>query len=407
MIKTDKITKKTKTFSHLAPLALIALFLALFSNATPAFADTPLYGTCTAIPYNGVVGDVVNWQAQGVTGGNGTYTYAWSGTDALTGSNQTVYKTYTYPGTKTATVTITSGGQVYTATCSVNVASSNGYYYNNGYNTNYPYGYSGTLAASCYSTPTVPNVNDNVTWYGSATGGSGNYTYSWSGTDGLYGTSQTVYKSYPTPGTKTAFLTVYSNGQTITQTCSTNVGGGYTNGGYYNNYSNNYPYNGTGFNGTGYNGSYPYGYNGYTGSTNYNGNSGFYTTSQGSYYGNGYNNGYNTGYNNYNNGYYNNPPVNSYSPTTYAPTTYAYPTTYTTRSGTPVAGVFLNQVPSTGKSFNLKMALFVIGLIAWSLFAAFIIQIKRKSTLAAAGTDQVSRIESFKRMNLEKKGLIK
>ncbi len=370
--------------------------LLVFGFASPALADSPLYGTCTAIPYNANVGDNVNWQVQGVYGGNGAYSYAWSGTDSLTGNGQTVYKTYTYPGTKSATVTITSGGQVFTTTCSTNVSSASGYYYNNGYYNNYPYNYSGTLTASCYALPSNPNINDQVTWYGTATGGSGNYTYSWSGTDGLYGNSATVYRTYSTLGTKTATLSVYSNGQTVTQTCTTNVGGYYSGNSYNNYYGNSYGDYPTDYNNCYYNGSY---YN----CNNYN-----------------YNNSYYNGYNGYNNGYYNgttynNPPINQTSYT--YPTTYTYPSTYTGTAGTPVAGVFLNQVPSTGKDFNMKMALFLIGLFGWSVFAAFLIQ-KKRSSLAMAnnagggssngGTSSVSaRIEEFKKANLVKKGLLK
>jgi hypothetical protein len=51
-------------------------------------------------------------------------------------------------------------------------------------------------------------------------GGNGLYTYSWSGTDGLYGYNSSAYMTYNTPGTKYAYMTVYSNGQSVTRTCS-------------------------------------------------------------------------------------------------------------------------------------------------------------------------------------------
>ncbi len=74
-------------------------------------------------------------------------------------------------------------------------------------------------------------------------------------------------------------------------------------------------------------------------------------------------------YYNNNNGYYNNPPI------VYVqnPTTPMYTQSIYGGLGTPSAGVFLSHVPSTGISFNLKMALFFIGLFMWSAFGAFMI----------------------------------
>jgi hypothetical protein len=299
-----KKTPKNKALTYSVYGAVFALTIALFAGTTPAFADTPLYATCTATPYNALVGDNVNWQVQGVTGGNNTYLYAWGGTDNLLGSNSSAYKSYTYPGTKIANVTVTSGGQAFTATCSINVAASSGYNYNNGYYNNYPYGYHG----STYNQPT--QFLDNGYYY------------------------QGVF----------------------------------------------YPYN------NGYN------YNLYNNYTGYNPNA----ACGGYYVGGVYYNSCNNNYNSYNSGtYYTNPPLNG--------TTYA--TTYSGNAGTPVAGVFLSQVPSTGISAkNIKMILFTVGLLAWSLFAAYIINFKRKSKLAMAAPNNMSaRIEAFKQRNLEKK----
>jgi hypothetical protein len=123
-----------------------------------------------------------------------------------------------------------------------------------------------------------------------------------------------------------------------------------------------------------------------------------YVTVSGNYYNGNYNyynnyNGYN-GYNYYNGGY-----THSY-PTTYTnPVTYTYPaTTYTSGSsvGNSVSGVFLSQVPSTGISFGLKMALFTLGLLLWSMFAAFMIARKK----------ELSKAEVFKLANMKKKGLV-
>jgi hypothetical protein len=131
--------------------------------------------------------------------------------------------------------------------------------------------------------------------------------------------------------------------------------------------------------------------------------------------GNYYNN-YN-GYNNYYGGY------------TYSyPTTYTYPvTTYTSYSGSSyssgssvgnsVSGVFLSQVPSTGISFGLKITLFTLGLLLWSIFAAYMITRKKEITsiensayvgfensIKAGGLS--SKIQAFKIENMKRKGLI-
>lgn len=49
------------------------------------------------------------------------------------------------------------------------------------------------------------------------------YTYSWSGTDGLSGTTQEVLKSYSSPGNKTGSVTVSAGSQSDTKTCSNSV----------------------------------------------------------------------------------------------------------------------------------------------------------------------------------------
>jgi hypothetical protein len=55
--------------------------------------------------------------------------------------------------------------------------------------------------------------------------------------------------------------------------------------------------------------------------------------------------------------------------------------------GTPSAGVYLSQIPATGISPTMKLALFVLGLALWSAFGAYMVLEKRKmSTLALAGT---------------------
>lgn len=80
-----------------------------------------------------------------------------------------------------------------------------------------------SLAVSCSVFPTSANTGQNVTWSASPSGGSGSYTYSWSGTDGLSGSTQSVTRTYSTAGTKTASVTVTSGAEQITQSCSNSL----------------------------------------------------------------------------------------------------------------------------------------------------------------------------------------
>ncbi len=170
--------------------------------------------SCYANPSSPYVGNQVTWYAN-ASGGNGNYSYSWNG-DELSGSGQTVYRTYNSTGNKYASVTVYSDNQSATAQCNVNVQN---------YNNN-------NATASCYATPSNPQIGQSVTWVANVNGNNYNYnnnnysnSFNWYGDENLYGNTQTVYKAYSTPGQKQATLTVYVNGQTITQNCSVYVQG--------------------------------------------------------------------------------------------------------------------------------------------------------------------------------------
>lgn len=94
--------------------------------------------------------------------------------------------------------------------------------YGDTYNSSSSY-YAGTLASplsvSCAPMEAVASTGQTITWYTSTTGGGGRYQYTWSGTDGLFGTQSTVQKSYTTPGDKFATVTVVSEGQSVIAGC--------------------------------------------------------------------------------------------------------------------------------------------------------------------------------------------
>ena len=79
------------------------------------------------------------------------------------------------------------------------------------------------LTASCSASPASINTGGSSTWTASAGGGTGSYTYLWTGTDSLTGTTTSVIKTYSTAGTKTASVTVTSGGQTSTVNCTNSV----------------------------------------------------------------------------------------------------------------------------------------------------------------------------------------
>ena len=265
----------------------------------------PVYNTldasCYISPSSGInVGDSVTLNGN-ATGGNGNYTYYWSGSDGIYGSSRTAYGRFTSAGPKTVSLTVTSGNQSVTRTCSAYV----NYNYNN-YNYNYDYNYNNygsQLSATCSASPSNANVGDNVIWTVYPIGGNGGYSYSWTGSDNLsYGNAYQIQQRYTTPGSKTATVTVRTtNGQTVTVSCNANVAGTVIN------------------------------------------------------------------------------------------------------QGTPISGVYLSDVPATGISFNFKVALYILGVLMWSAFVGFMIVAKRKSKLALANR---SKIEDFKQENLRRKGLL-
>jgi len=81
-----------------------------------------------------------------------------------------------------------------------------------------------SLSASC--SPSFPTVapGSAITWTAVVSGGSGTYSYEWSGTDGLFGTSALVEKIYSTLGIKTASVTVTDTALVNTTSTGTTPG---------------------------------------------------------------------------------------------------------------------------------------------------------------------------------------
>jgi hypothetical protein len=278
-----------------------------------------------------------------------------------------------------------------------------------------------TLYISCYANPSSVQTGNTINWYANASGGTGNYSYSWTGTDGLSGNSQNASMNYSNVGSKNANVTVISGTQSATANCSASV---YQVQGYDNsNYNYNYNYNS---NSGGYSYYYPYNYN-----YSYNNNStlsgycsaGVSNTSVGSTVtwtaspsgGNGFYTYY----------WYGDGGLSSNSQ--YAPITYNSPgvknavLTITSngqsitsncsvnvgqvlaysQTNPLVSSVYLSQIPYTGAGDVLKVVLFATILALWSGIIAYV-TLKRKEKqveiLATETAEETKALENSDKM---------
>ncbi|MSU55221.1 MAG: hypothetical protein EXS46_01610 [Candidatus Taylorbacteria bacterium] len=90
-------------------------------NLPASQTTAPLSVSCSAAPSSPYVGDVVTWGVN-PSGGTGSYTFSWTGSDGLSGGNSPVATiTYTTAGYKTASVSVTSGFSSVSWPCNVTV----------------------------------------------------------------------------------------------------------------------------------------------------------------------------------------------------------------------------------------------------------------------------------------------
>ena len=211
-------------------------------NDTPVYAyDYPSYPnqpdhtdsltiSCYPMPLSAREGDTIQWVAN-VYGGNGSYNYSWTGTNSLSGNGSAVSKRYNTSGYKNATVRVISGNRTESHNCdaTVYIEGDNDENYYPQY-PNYPQSY--PISVSCSVSPSFIQTGGTATWTAYATGGNGYFTYSWSGTEGLYGSGQSIYNRYYNAGTKYGTVTVRSGNQTITRSCGNalTVGTAYISG---------------------------------------------------------------------------------------------------------------------------------------------------------------------------------
>jgi hypothetical protein len=87
------------------------------SNYSSAYAlSEPLTASCAPMQASARVGEIMSWYSS-TEGGTGSYQLYWSGTDGLGGNTSSIQRAYATPGEKFATLTVSSGGQNITVSC--------------------------------------------------------------------------------------------------------------------------------------------------------------------------------------------------------------------------------------------------------------------------------------------------
>ncbi|WP_369394635.1 PKD domain-containing protein [Streptomyces sp. CG1] len=156
---------------------------------------TPLSASAGASPTTGNAPLAVNFTGS-ASGGTAPYSYNWDfGDGSAAGTTQNPSHTYSAAGSYTATLTVTdSASPAHTATSTVALNVS---------------AVGNPLAASASAAPTSGQVPLNVSFTGTATGGTPAYSYNWNFGDGsAASTAQNPTHSYSAAGSYTATLTV-------------------------------------------------------------------------------------------------------------------------------------------------------------------------------------------------------
>src|SRR3989454_1034843 len=149
-------------------------------------------------PASPLVGQQVTFIAS-ANGGTAPYSFSWSFGDASIGSGSTVTHAYSSAGTFNVILIVSdSGSPQQTANSQQSVTVSNP-----------P---PTPLTTSSTYSPTSPQVGQQVSFSGSASGGTSPYTFNWTFGDGSSGTGSTVTHTYTSAGTFTVVLTVKDSG---------------------------------------------------------------------------------------------------------------------------------------------------------------------------------------------------
>jgi PKD repeat protein len=133
-----------------------------------------------------------------VAGGTSPYSYSWNYGDGATGSGQTVTHSYSSAGSFAVTLTVKDSGspqQTVTTQQTISITSP-----------------PPPLSASVTYSPSSPQMGQQVTFSGSASGGTSPYSFHWSFGDGSSGSGSSVMHMYSSAGSFTVTLTVTDSG---------------------------------------------------------------------------------------------------------------------------------------------------------------------------------------------------
>lgn len=168
------------------------VILGVLTMSVPAVTNAQYYSTSgySYYPYN-----------SNYSNSSGYYYYPWNAPTSSYYPYSSNY--YSYP---------------YSASYSYYSYPSSYYPYNSYYGSYYG-GYYTPISISCYPNTTSTYLGSYVTWTAYVTGGSGAYTYSWSGEGINYQNTNQTTAYYTTSGYKSATVSVTSGGQTTSRQC--------------------------------------------------------------------------------------------------------------------------------------------------------------------------------------------
>ncbi|TMI62271.1 PKD domain-containing protein [Candidatus Bathyarchaeota archaeon] len=180
------------------------------SKGNTATASQTLTGTLTTIftfsPPSPVIGQTVTFNAT-ASGGTPSYSFSWSFGDGSTGTGASVTHAYLSGGNFTVTLTVKDSGSPQQTAISqklVKIPTS--------------------LATSFVFNPSSPEVELQITFTGSASGGTAPYGFSWAFGDGGSSGANPAAHSYSSTGSFTVTLTVRdANGATATSSQTISV----------------------------------------------------------------------------------------------------------------------------------------------------------------------------------------
>jgi hypothetical protein len=174
------------------------------ATITKSVSVPTLSATCSPNVTSGSIMNTITWSAY-PSGGDGTYRYAWSGSENLNGSGSSASIFYATQGSKTASVQVFSGNQQITVSCSPSVTI------------NPP-----TVTGSCAVSVVPVNNNEyDISWSALLNANFSTTTYyTWSGSDGLSSSNPYITKRYNSVGLKRGDITIQSGDQQFTLNCS-------------------------------------------------------------------------------------------------------------------------------------------------------------------------------------------